>query len=377
MDGVTTTYSVDHQTWPTTYSFNGQVHIFDQTSPIRLASIHVDGDSLDLEEQDLEEDVDGVVWKAKHLIGKQWEEDELETPKLRGLSQKPPLNTSNSVSILDIRRKVTTKFRQADQIMTRQIKPQKRQRNCLDMEDRSTESDTCTSDIDDEEPLPSIRSLFDSSRAEMDRPGRRVSKLEPMPPPERNQGQQVSNDRRNVYVNWHDRPLMFSVKPSTKGRKIYEAVARSMVVPDRSFRLILSSSYEIMLWDQTVHQMGLKEFGDTADIETEPIFVDVIMEQIGGKPVIYLYPPQPMSVDVTLSLCPQCQVYPVHSMRLTLMIAGAISAVHPPTPVLKPDSAQTANDCERVKWTVNAEIHGTMADEATGLEVSYLFWEGD
>ena len=118
VDGVTTTYSVDHQTWPTTHSHNGQIHIFDQTSPIRLTSIHVDGDSLDLEEQDLEEDVDGVAWKAKHLIGKQWEEDELETPKLRGLSQKPSLDTSNLVSIADIRRKVTTKFRQADQIMT-------------------------------------------------------------------------------------------------------------------------------------------------------------------------------------------------------------------------------------------------------------------
>jgi hypothetical protein len=53
--------------------------------------------------------------------------------------------------------------------------------------------------------------------------------------------------------------------------------------------------------------MGLKEFGDTADIETELIVLEVITEQIGGMPVIYLYPPQPMSVDMTLSLCPQCK----------------------------------------------------------------------
>jgi hypothetical protein len=30
-----------------------------------------------------------------------------------------------------------------------------------------------------------------------------------------------------------------------------------------------------------------------------------------------------------------------------------------------------------VKWTVDAESDGTMIDQATGLEVSYLFWEGE
>jgi hypothetical protein len=271
---------------------------------------------LDLEERDPEDDVEGVVWKAKHLIGKQWEEDVLETPKPGGVSRKPPLDSSNLVSIADIRRKVTTKFRQADQIMTRQINPQKRQRNCLDMEHRSTESDTCMSDIDDEEPLPSIKSLFDSSQAEMNRPGRRVSNIRPKPSPERQQvSVEPSNDRRKVYVDCHDRPLMFSVKPSTTGGRIMEAVARSMGVPDGSIRLTLSISRERLCWDRTVHQMALKEFGDTANIETEPIFVDVLIEQCGGKPVIYLYPPQPMSVDVTLSLCPQCKSIPSILLR--------------------------------------------------------------
>jgi hypothetical protein len=67
----------------------------------------------------------------------------------------------------------------------------------------------------------------------------------------------------------------------------------------------------------------------------------------------------------------------VSSVRLALTGAGAISAVHPPTPVLKPDSTKTADDWERVKWIVNAEVDGTMVDKATGLEVSYLFWEGE
>jgi hypothetical protein len=310
VDGVTTTYSIDHQTWPTSHSHNGQIHIFDQTSPIRLASIHVGGDNLDLEERDPEEDVDGVVWKAKHLIGKQWEEDELETSKPRGVSRISPLANSKSASIADIRRKVTSKFRHADQIMARRgtIQKRKRRMSYLDQQDCTTDSDTSMSDVGDEEPLPSIKSLFDSTEAELDRPGRRGSKIRPKPSPERQQvSVEHSNDRRKVYVDCHDRPLVFSVKPSTKGRKIMEVVARSMGVPMGSFRLILSSSHEIMGWDQTVHHMGLKEFGDTADIETELIVLEVITEQIGGKPVIYLYPPQPMSVDMTLSLCPQCK----------------------------------------------------------------------
>jgi hypothetical protein len=262
---------------------------------------------LDLEERDPEEDVVGVVWKAKHLIGKQWEEDELETLKLRGRSRKSPSGNPKLASIADIRRKLTAKFRHADRIVTRQMKPQKKQRSYSDEEDRSTDSDTCTSDVGDES-LPSMKSLFDSNGAEPDRPGREVSNPRPIPPPE---GQQLSgepsNDRRKVYVNCPDEPLMLSVKPFTKGWRIHEAVARSRGVPGGSFRLILSSSNERLGWDQTVHEMGLKEFGDTADIETEPIFVDIIMEQIGGKPVIYLYPPQSMSVDVKVSLCPQCK----------------------------------------------------------------------
>jgi hypothetical protein len=313
VDGVTTTYSIDHQTWPTAHTHNGQVHIFDQTSPIRLASVHVGGDSLDLEERDPEDGVEGVVWKANHLIGRQWEEDEPEPSKSSGPSRKSPLGISNSASIAEIKRKVTSKFRQADQIVARRgtIQKKKRKMPYVDDEDRSSDNDTCKSDIDDDQPLPSIKSLFDSSQEEMDRPARKASNSRSIPSPEPHHGQQVpsqpSNDRRDVYVYCPDGPRMFSVKPSTKGRKIMEVVARSMGVPMGSFRLILSLSYERLNRDQTVHEMGLKEFGDKDGIESELIGLEVILEQIGGKPVIYLYPPRPMSVDVTLSLCPQCK----------------------------------------------------------------------
>ena len=258
-------------------------------------------------ERDPGQDADGVVWKAKHLIGKQWEEDGLETFNPKDPSRKPPLGSSKSVSEANIDREVTAKFRHADQLVSKHIKPPKRRRGYFSQEDRTTETDTCMSDAGDDQPLPAIKSLFDSTVSTRDRRGRKVSNSMPMASPECDHSQQVSTDRRKVYVHCPDGPLVFIVSPSTKASKIMQAVARSMSVPEGSFRLILSLSYARLDCEQTVYQMGLKEYGDIGGLEAEPIDLEVIMEQYGGKPVIYLYPPQHMLVDVTLSLCPQCR----------------------------------------------------------------------
>jgi hypothetical protein len=74
----------------------------------------------------------------------------------------------------------------------------------------------------------------------------------------------------------------------------------------------------------------------------------------------------------------------VHSSILRediLIETGTISAVYPPTPVTMYRSEygqnkQRKEDWERVTWNVDAQPAGSMVDKATGLEVSYLFWEG-
>jgi hypothetical protein len=38
---------------------------------------------------------------------------------------------------------------------------------------------------------------------------------------------------------------------------------------------------------------------------------------------------------------------------------------------------QRKEDWERVTWNVDAQPDGVMVDKATGLEVAYLFWEGE
>jgi hypothetical protein len=58
-----------------------------------------------------------------------------------------------------------------------------------------------------------------------------------------------------------------------------------------------------------VNNMGLwpdlSPVGTTAQ-ENER-YVDIQTKQWGGKPVIHLDPPEPTSIDVALSLCPQCK----------------------------------------------------------------------
>lgn len=39
VDGMTSVYTIDHQTWPTKITHNGVEHVFDETSSIRLDSI--------------------------------------------------------------------------------------------------------------------------------------------------------------------------------------------------------------------------------------------------------------------------------------------------------------------------------------------------
>jgi hypothetical protein len=43
--------------------------------------------------------------------------------------------------------------------------------------------------------------------------------------------------------------------------------------------------------------------------------IEVFMEQCGGKPVIYLYPSQPLEISVNIALCPECKSYRPASSR--------------------------------------------------------------
>jgi hypothetical protein len=96
--------------------------------------------------------------------------------------------------------------------------------------------------------------------------------------------------------------------------------------------------------EQTFADIGLEE-GD---------ILDAFPERTGGKPVIYIQPPQDLEhVSVKLSLSREWDysaVYPV---------------VEP-----KPEDGRSV-----VQWDVAAKSSGELTDKASGLELSYLFWE--
>jgi large subunit ribosomal protein L40e len=83
----------------------------------------------------------------------------------------------------------------------------------------------------------------------------------------------------------------------------------------------------------------------------------VVRRLRGDKPVIYLFPPVPISN--------------IH-VQLSLAQAWSFSALYPSTPISTPD---TSNLGQSVTWTVDAAPNGTLFDHGVEREVSYLFWE--
>ena len=83
-----------------------------------------------------------------------------------------------------------------------------------------------------------------------------------------------------------------------------------------------------------------------------------VMRGAPRKPVIYLYPPSSLpNVTVDLALTSSWQFSAVHPPPITTVPSG------------KPHTAQS------LTWTVTAEPNGTLVDKASGMEVSYLYWE--
>ncbi|KAJ2931095.1 hypothetical protein H1R20_g5974, partial [Candolleomyces eurysporus] len=90
------------------------------------------------------------------------------------------------------------------------------------------------------------------------------------------------------------------------------------------------------------------------DVQTGATF-HIVLRLIGGKPVIYLYPPTATRVSTKLSLVPEWEF-------------SAIYAVVP---------AKTKPQGQELEWIVDASPNGTLKEVNTGLEVSFLYWEAE
>ncbi|GAA5897722.1 hypothetical protein JCM8208_000241 [Rhodotorula glutinis] len=170
----------------------------------------------------------------------------------------------------------------------------------------------------------------------------------------------VHDDLFTVFVNrtglWDDRPLEVSVRPSTPVAKLMRAVVDRMGTPGarHGFRLdghALRYEEGALLGD--VLRGVYEDYGECVlEFETH---------LVGGKPVIYLFPPSsvPRAV-VSLALSPE----------------WTFSALYPDVDIIKDVVEEGAERVkERVEWVVAAEPDGSLVELSSRLELSYLFWE--
>lgn len=170
--------------------------------------------------------------------------------------------------------------------------------------------------------------------------------------------------------------MKFAVLPHQTLGELKAAFTSKLGVPPKGYRFFFDGN--LCLDEHTFFNLGLEDGDD--------IYANV--EQKGGKPVIYVYPPQPMDVACRLSLTRDCEFTSqitaspsCLSLNLSLAFPGSFSAVYPQVDEkLLPDGGQS------VLWRARVEKNGDMkmlsglpsdGNVEVGLEVAYLYWEGE
>ena len=114
----------------------------------------------------------------------------------------------------------------------------------------------------------------------------------------------AAHSYRDIRVCFYDGTDFFcKVKSTTKMAKLYAAVADRLGTEEKDVSLMVDGLR--VGRDHTAEDLERLLPAGT-DLRDNMIYMELSLDQCGGKPVIYLYPPEQMSVDVALSLCPQC-----------------------------------------------------------------------
>ena len=141
--------------------------------------------------------------------------------------------------------------------------------------------------------------------------------------------------------------LAIRVRPDQKIQSIERAIENRWGSDNwREWRLTYASKTDYY-WASfsTIEGLGIED-GDN---------LYLVRNQIGGKPVIYLFSPKTLEAEVKLSLISQwklCAIYPV-----------------------VPSKPRTVLSNDQVAWKVRTHANGDLTELTTGLNVTYLFWE--
>lgn len=147
--------------------------------------------------------------------------------------------------------------------------------------------------------------------------------------------------------------LKVVARPTTLIKTIRRVVAGHLGICEEEIRITFDCF--TMRLETSLSDHGCED-GDTLDVHKL---------QVGGKPVIYLFPPSTNSIEAKVSL--------------RLSSAWSFSTVYPVAPV----KALTLHDGvggrggEEISWSVLAKDDGTLRDHRTSCDVSYLFWEAE
>lgn len=136
--------------------------------------------------------------------------------------------------------------------------------------------------------------------------------------------------------------LPVTMKRSKRVQSLVDIAARTEGQCPTTYRTV---------WDES--RMDHARSIGSYDIE-DGDFIYLYEEQVGGKPVIYLYSPSDVDVSVKLSLSPE----------------WSFSAIYPVV-TLKQENRQ------HIEWNVRTHQDGNLTERNTGLDVSYLFWEAE
>jgi len=294
-------YSIDHQTWPTTHTHNGKTHVVDETPPIRLQSINgSEDDVVKLPEGNIE------VWKAKHLVGREWEEDgedgKGEQPAVEAESQHPRSRSTRSRS---------PDFAESSKgDSENQAKRRKADAVNGTTHDKVGWSIITTRNSEGEGGVSSpdkASSTITPTRGPI--PGVPVDSSILVPPqlPAQLVPRAQNHGTSIRVVSTDGTETSFNVNPRVRGANLFRAVIDRMGFGDEETPKTVRALVDGHRWlpEQSAADVGL--WDDKIPIRNR--YVEFLIGQCGGKPVIYLYPPQSMLVDVALSLCPQCESF--------------------------------------------------------------------
>lgn len=174
-----------------------------------------------------------------------------------------------------------------------------------------------------------------------------VSKSSSVPSSPRSQSRNDYISLRYLSVDSEgDATQNFSV---LRSEPLHEAVVR-----------IFSLDPDMSLYVGGEEQIGMDDTAMSLQLRQGMIITDHRIRRV-RKPVIYLFPPEPLEVKVGLSLAPEWQ----------------FDILYPNAPVEESwrGSSIDGRPHHSVCWTVDAEPNGNLLDKESGAKVSYLFWE--